>query len=84
MAWYDHGRNTEIIKVKELDRCLDNHRLSFIKKGKKDDKIKAIMYNVLQENQNIITKKLIEISNEESDSDEDCKSSGVSPYSCSD
>ena len=59
------------LKVKELDKYLDNHRLS--KQGKKDDKIKAIMCNVLRENQNIITKKSIEISTEESDtvSDED-------------
>ena len=33
--------------------------------------MKTIMCIVLRENQNIITKKYIEISNEESDSDED-------------
>ena len=37
----------------------------------KDDKIKAIMWNVLRENQNIITENSIEISNEESDSEKD-------------
>ena len=59
------------LKVKELDKYLHNHRSS--RKGKKDDKIKAIMCNILWENQNVITKKSIEISNEESDtgSDED-------------
>ena len=55
------------LKVKELDKYLDNHR----QKGKKDDKVIAIMRNVLRENQNIITERSIEISNEESDSDED-------------
>ena len=51
------------LKVKELEKYLDNHR----QKGKKDDKVKAIMRIVLRENQNIITNKSTEISNEESD-----------------
>ena len=59
------------LKVKELNKYLDNHRIH----KSKDNIIKAIMCNVLQENQNIITKKSIEISNEESDNGEDCYSS---------
>ena len=43
------------LKVKKLDKYLDNHRLS--KQGKKDDKINPIMCNVLRENQNIIALK---------------------------
>ena len=50
------------LKVKELDKYFDHHRLS--KKGKKDDKIKAVMCSISRENENNITKKSTEISNE--------------------
>ena len=68
------------LKVNELDKYWDHRSLS--KKGKKDDKITAFPCKVLRENKSIIIKKSVEISNEESDSDENCYGSDEETCSC--